>query len=132
MYEIILTSNLSHTLSNRDIEINYLYYNNYKKSQNVNYNATITSELRDEIVGDSNYINVSNNIITTLEPFDVNKSTINLIYTEFHQKKIFITENNLQENNAYSNIYLRTFTKNILRYNSNIDYIESRRVHSLR
>jgi hypothetical protein len=123
--EIVITSNISHTLSNRILEINYTYNNTYKKSDNINYNIVINSELHDEIKGNSNYINISNNIITTLEPFDFNKPITDLIYTDLRQERIYIADNNLPEYIAYSNLYLKTLTNNIIRYNSNIDYTEN-------
>jgi hypothetical protein len=107
--------NIQYTLSNRDMEINYQYNNKYKKSLKINYNIQISNDtITNSFIDNSNYINVSNNIITTLLPFDNSKHINNIIYTDIHKSKIFIDENNQETYNAYSNLYLKTVTKNII------------------
>jgi uncharacterized lipoprotein YehR (DUF1307 family) len=123
--EANVTTSLLHTLSGRNLEFNYSYYNQYRKSLNIGYDIAATSLLTHDVIQDSNYINVSNSIVTTLLPFDDNNEVIHKIYTELNEKKIDI-DNDI-ENSVYieySNLYLRTLTTNIVRYNSNISYTE--------
>ena len=125
--EITINKNILHTLSGRNIEINYKYKNKYKKSDVINCNIIINSEVRNEKINDSNYINISNNIIYTLEPFDPGKYVTELIYSDLRQERIYITDNalsTLPQYIEYSNLYLKTLTNNIIKYNSNNDYIE--------
>ena len=128
--EITINNNITHTLSERnlDLEINYIYENKYKKSDVINCNIIINSEpVRVEKINDSNYINISNNIIYTLQPFDPGKYVTELIYSDLRQERIYITDNamsTLPQYIEYSNLYLKTLTNNIIRYNSNNDYIE--------
>ena len=123
--EINITTDISHDLSGRNLEFNYSYYNQYRKSLNIDYDIAITSLLTHDVISDSNYINVSNSIVTKLLPFDENSLVINKIYTELNEERIDI-DNDI-ENSVYieySNLYLRTLTTNIVRYNSNISYTE--------
>jgi len=123
--EINITTDISHDLSGRNLEFNYSYYNQYRKSLNIDYDIAITSLLTHNMISDSNYINVSNSIVTKLLPFDENSLVIDKIYTELNEERIDI-DNDI-ENSVYieySNLYLRTLTTNIVRYNSNISYTE--------
>ena len=123
--EINITTGISHDLSGRNLEFNYSYYNQYRKSLNIDYDIAITSLLTHDVISDSNYINVSNSILTKLLPFDENSLVIDKIYTELNEARIDI-DNDIENSIyiEYSNLYLRTLTTNIVRYNSNINYSE--------
>ena len=123
--EINITTGISHDLSGRNLEFNYSYYNQYRKSLNIDYDIAITSLLTHDVISDSNYINVSNSILTKLLPFDENSLVIDKIYTELNEERIDI-DNDIENSIyiEYSNLYLRTLTTNIVRYNSNINYSE--------
>lgn len=68
------------------------------------------------IIDDSNFINIKNEIYTDFQPFD-----IEIPYAEYIYNDIFTGEyiDNLSH---YSNIFIITDTSNIIRYNSNLLY----------
>ena len=118
----IINNQAQFNIDNSNIFFDYTYTNKYNLAANISSNVVIINYSNLQIVDNSNYFNISNYIITTFStddnPFNENNNIYEHIYVDFNQNKIDI-KNKLIEN---SNNYLNTYTKNILKYNSNIFY----------
>ena len=118
--DIIISKNFSNNLAFIDnISSNYSFTYNYSNfiylpddvSCNFVYNYNYTSN----IVNDSNIINIKNELYIYLLPFDSNSYYNEYMHTEYDNKKLI-------NNGVYTNIYLNTYSSNIIRVNSNINY----------
>ena len=105
-----------------NILFNYEYINRYIISSHISCNISIIVSSNIQRINNSNYFNISNYITTTLgtvtEPFNALENVTEHTYIDYHQNFINLNEKFLE----YSNIFLNTYTTNILKYNSNIAY----------
>ena len=105
-----------------NILFNYEYINRYIISDHISCNIAISVSSNIALIDNSNYFNISNYITTTLgtsnKPFNALENVMEHTYVDYHQNAINLDEKFLE----YSNIFLNTYTINILKYNSNIAY----------
>jgi hypothetical protein len=105
-----------------NILFNYEYINRYIISSHISCNISIIVSSNIQRINNSNYFNISNYITTTLgtvtDPFNALENVTEHTYIDYHQNFINLNEKFLE----YSNIFLNTYTTNILKYNSNIAY----------
>ena len=110
-------------VDNSDILFNYTYINKYNLPKNISSNIDLINYSNFQSIGNSNYFNISNYIITTLStqdiPFNQSQNSYEHVYIDFNQTKVNIK---VAANIVNSNNYINTYTKNILKYNSNIFY----------
>ena len=107
---------------NSNILFNYEYINRYIISDNISCNIAISVSSNIRKINNSNYFNISNYITTTFgtanQPFNALENVMEHTYMDYHQNAINLNLKFLE----YSNIYLNTYTTNVLKYNSNIAY----------
>jgi hypothetical protein len=105
-----------------NILFNYEYVNRYILSDNISCNIAISVSSNIQTIDNSNYFNISNYITTTFgtanQPFNALENVMEHTYMDYHQNPINLNLKFLE----YSNIYLNTYTTNVLKYNSNIAY----------
>jgi hypothetical protein len=105
-----------------NILFNYEYINRYIISDHIFCNIAISVSSNIEIIDNSNFFNISNYITTTFgtanQPFNALENVMEHTYMDYHQNAINLNLKFLE----YSNIYLNTYTTNVLKYNSNIAY----------
>ena len=105
-----------------NILFNYEYINRYIISDHISCNIAISVSSNIKIIDNSNFFNISNYITTTLgtanQPFNALENVIEHTYMDYHQNAINLNLKFLE----YSNIYLNTYTTNVLKYNYNIAY----------
>ena len=105
-----------------NILFNYEYINRYIISDHISCNIAISVSSNIKIIDNSNFFNISNYITTTLgtanQPFNALENVMEHTYMDYHQNAINLNLKFLE----YSNIYLNTYTTNVLKYNSNIAY----------
>ena len=110
-------------VENSDILFNYTYINKYNLPKNIYSNIDLINYSNFQKIGNSNYFNISNFIITTLStkdiPYNQSQNSYEHVYIDFNQSKVNIK---VAKNIVNSNNYINTYTKNILKYNSNIFY----------
>jgi hypothetical protein len=119
---LIVNNSAVFNIYDSNVLFNYEYINRYNISQHISCNIAVNVSSNIETIDNSNYFNVSNYITTTLgtvaQPFNELENVWEYIYTDFNQNAINLNEKFLE----YSNIFLNTYTTNILKYNSNISY----------
>ncbi len=105
-----------------NILFNYEYINRYIISDHISCNIAISVSSNIKIIDNSNFFNISNYITTTFgtanQPFNALENVMEHTYMDYHQNAINLNLKFLE----YSNIYLNTYTTNVLKYNSNIAY----------
>jgi hypothetical protein len=105
-----------------NILFNYEYINRYIISDHISCNISISVSSNIERINNSNYFNISNYITTTFgttaQPFNEQENVMVHTYMDYNQNAINLNVKFLE----YSNIFLNTYTTNILKYNSNIAY----------
>jgi hypothetical protein len=119
---LLVNNNAVFKIYDSNILFNYEYINRYNISEHITCNIFVSVSSNIAIIDNSNYFNISNYITTTLgtvsQPFNELEYFTQHIYTDFNQNAINLNEKFLE----YSNIFLNTYTTNILKYNSNISY----------
>lgn len=105
-----------------NVLFNYEYINRYIISDHISCNISISVSSNIKRINNSNYFNISNYITTTFgtptRPFNEQENVMVHTYMDYNQNAINLNVKFLE----YSNIFLNTYTTNILKYNSNIAY----------
>ena len=118
--DIIISKNFSNNLAFIDnISSNYSFTYNYSNflylPDDISCNFVYDYNYTSNIINDSNIININNELYIDLLPFDSNSYYNEYIHTEYDSKILI-------NNGIYTNIYLNTYSSNIIRVNSNINY----------